>query len=158
MLAVLAIVLQIFLLLWVAVMDIRVRLIPNTVCMLLAGFSIARLPFGDTQYLVMLVCIVTLLTGVLLILYSRGWLGGGDIKLLTALAIGLSLTEVFQFFYVTAIAGAGIALVYLAIRLPPYPSLAPSFGERWRNLLRAPLPYGVAIACGGMWVVLKHGV
>jgi len=80
------------------------------------------------------------------------------VKLLTALAIGLSLTEVFQLLYVTVIAGAVVVLVYLAMRLPPYPSLPTSFSERWRNLLHTPLPYGVAIACGGIWVVVSHGV
>ena len=28
--------------------------------------------------------------------------------------------------------------------------------ERWRILRRAPLPYGLAIACGGIWTVLTH--
>ena len=150
--------LQILLLVYVAVSDVKTREISNTVCLLIAAFAIARLPFDDLQHLVPLFYVTALLFVLLLILYGRKLLGGGDVKLLTALAIGLSLTEVFQLLYVTVIAGAVVALVYLAMRLPPYPSLPTSFSERWRNLLHTPLPYGVAIACGGIWVVVSHGV
>ena len=30
--------------------------------------------------------------------------------------------------------------------------------ERWRNLRRAPLPFGAAIACGGIWVLFSQGI
>ena len=29
--------------------------------------------------------------------------------------------------------------------------------ERWRHLRHAPLPYGVAIACGGIWTIFSQG-
>jgi prepilin peptidase CpaA len=48
----------------------------------------------------------------------------------------------------------------------PYPNLAPAGSslvrrvyaiERWRHLRHAPLPYGVAIAFGGIWTILSKG-
>jgi Flp pilus assembly protein protease CpaA len=149
---------QILLLLYVIISDVKARVIPNTVCLLLAVLAAAHLPFGDFPHLVYLLAVAGSLFVMLLVLYGRGVIGGGDVKLLAALAIGLSFTEVFQFLYVTVLAGAAIALVYSLIRLPPYPSLPPSLSERWRNLLRTQLPYGVAIACGGVWIILSHGV
>src|SRR5205807_1504221 len=104
---------------------------------------------------------------VLIIIYQRGWIGGGDVKLLVALAIGLPLRGVFQLLTMTALAGGILALVHLGMRVLPYPKLAPAGSsflrrvyaiERWRNLREAPLPYGVAIACGGIWTVFSQGL
>jgi prepilin peptidase CpaA len=86
--------------------------------------------------------------------------------LLVALAIGLPLTGVIELLAITALAGGVLALVHLMMRHLPYPNLAPAGSslvrrvyaiERWRHLRHAPLPYGVAIACGGIWTILSKG-
>jgi prepilin peptidase CpaA len=109
----------------------------------------------------------TILLLLLIVIYQRGWIGGGDVKLLVALAISLPLMGVIQFLTITALAGGVLALVHLMMRLLPYPKPAPAGSslarrvyaiERWRNLRHAPLPYGVAIACGGIWTVFSHGL
>ena len=109
----------------------------------------------------------TILLLLLLVIYQRGWMGGGDVKLLVALAIGLPLMGVIQLLTITALAGGVLALVHLMMRLLPYPRLAPAGSslvrrvyaiERWRHLRHAPLPYGVAIACGGIWTVFSRGI
>jgi Flp pilus assembly protein protease CpaA len=83
------------------------------------------------------------------------------------LAIGLPLMGVIQLLTITALAGGVLALGHLMMRLLPYPKLAPAGSslvrrvyavERWRNLRHAPLPYGVAIACGGIWTVVSQGL
>jgi prepilin peptidase CpaA len=77
------------------------------------------------------------------------------------------LMGVIQLLTITALAGGVLALVHLMMRLLPYPKLAPAGSslvrrvyaiERWRNLRHAPLPYGVAIACGGIWTVFSQGL
>ena len=77
------------------------------------------------------------------------------------------MTGVTQLLTITALAGGVLALVHLMMRLLPYPKLAPAGSslvrrvyaiERWRNLRHAPLPYGVAIACGGIWTVFSQGL
>jgi prepilin peptidase CpaA len=109
----------------------------------------------------------TILLLLLIVIYQRGWIGGGDVKLLVALALGLPLMGLIQLLTITALAGGVLALVHLMMRLLPYPKLAPAGSslvrrvyavERWRNLRRAPLPYGVAIACGGIWTVFNQGL
>jgi prepilin peptidase CpaA len=110
--------------------------------------------------------VATILFLLLLVVYQRGWMGGGDVKLLVALAIGLPLMGLIQLLTITALAGGVLAVMHLTMRLLPYPSLAPAGSsfvrrvyaiERWRHLRHAPLPYGVAIACGGIWTVFSQG-
>jgi prepilin peptidase CpaA len=93
-------------------------------------------------------------------------MGGGDVKLLVALAIGLPLPGLIQLLAITTLAGGVLALVHLIMRHLPHPRLAPAGSsvvrrvyaiERWRHLRHAPLPYGVAIACGGIWTIFSRG-
>src|SRR6476660_4453070 len=157
--------LEILLLLYVATIDIATRLIRNEICLALALLGIAGQFAGPMQIAESLVA-ATILLLLLIVIYQRGWIGGGDVKLLVALAIGLPLIGVIQMLTITALAGGILALVHLMMRLLPYPRLAPAGSslvrrvyaiERWRNLRHAPLPYGVAIACGGIWTVFSQG-
>ena len=157
--------LEILLLLYVATTDIATRLIRNEICLALALLGIAgqlARPMQVAQSLIAAAILLLLLS----VIYTRGWIGGGDIKLLVALAIGLPLAGVVQLLTITALAGGVLALVHLMMRHLPYPRLAPAGSslvrrvyaiERWRNLRHAPLPYGVAIACGGIWAVFSKG-
>jgi prepilin peptidase CpaA len=158
--------LEILLLLYVAMIDIATRLIRNEICLVLAVLGIAVhfvSPMHVTESLVAATILLVLLT----VIYQRRWIGGGDVKLLFALAIGLPSIGVIQLLTITALAGGVLALVHLMMRLLPYPKLAPAGSsfvrrvyaiERWRNLRHAPLPYGVAIACGGIWTIFSHGL
>ncbi len=156
---------QILLLLHVAAIDIATRLIPNEICLTLALLGIIGQFAGPTHILESLV-VATVLFLLLLVVYQRGAIGGGDVKLLVALAIGLPLTGVIHLLTVTALAGGVLAAAHLTMRFLPCPRPVPAGSsllrrvyavERWRNLRHAPLPYGAAIACGGIWTVLSHG-
>ncbi|WMT78213.1 A24 family peptidase [Bradyrhizobium sp. Ash2021] len=157
--------LEILLLLYVATIDIATRLIRNEICLVLALLGIAGQVGGPMQVAGSLI-VATILFALLLVIYQRGMIGGGDVKLLVALAIGLPLRGVIELFTITALAGGVLALVHVMMRLLPSPRLAPAGSsfvrrvyaiERWRHLRHAPLPYGVAIACGGIWTVLNRG-
>ena len=98
--------------------------------------------------------------------FYAGMMGGGDVKLLTVLAVGLPLMGIIQLLAITAFAGGVLAMVHLMMRNLPHPRLAPAGSsllrrvyavERWRHLRHAPLPYGVAIACGGIAAILSKG-
>ena len=157
--------LQILLLLYVAVIDIATRLIHNEICLTLALLGIGS-HFAGPAHIAELLIGVAVLFLLLLVVYARGWMGGGDVKLLVALAIGLPLAGMVQLLTVTAMAGAVLALMHLMMRSLPHPRTAPAGSplllrvyavERWRNVRHAPLPYGAAIACGGIWTFLSHG-
>ena len=159
-------ILEILLLLYVATIDVATRLIRNEICLALALLGIASQLPNSMQVAESLIAAAILFL-LLSVLYTRGGIGGGDVKLLTALAVGFPPTGVIQLLTITALAGGVLALVHLLMRLLPYPRLAPAGSslvrrvyaiERWRHLRHAPLPFGVAIACGGIWAVLSKGI
>ena len=158
-------ILEILLLLYVATIDVATRLIRNEICLALALLGIASQLPNSMQVAESLIAAAILFL-LLSVLYTRGGIGGGDVKLLTALAVGFPPTGVIQLLTITALAGGVLALVHLLMRLLPYPRLAPAGSslvrrvyavERWRHLRHAPLPFGVAIASGGIWAVLSKG-
>src|SRR3954471_21906361 len=158
--------LETLLLLYVAMIDIATRLIRNEICLMLALLGIVR-QFASPMQVTESLIAATILLLLLLVIYQRGWMGGGDVKLLVALAVGLPMMGVIQLLTMTALAGGILAVVHLMMRILPYPRLAPAGSsfvrrvyaiERWRHLRHAPLPYGVAIACGGIWTVFSRGL
>jgi prepilin peptidase CpaA len=87
-------------------------------------------------------------------------LGGGDVKLLTALAVALPPLGTCRLVVATAIAGGvlGVAYLLLSPRTSPILLLGRVAAiESWRIGRREPLPYGVAIAAGGAFVLLFPG-
>ncbi|QDW36931.1 prepilin peptidase [Bradyrhizobium sp. KBS0727] len=158
-------VLEILLLLYVATIDVATRLIRNEICLALAILGIAghlANPVGMVGSLIA----ATILFLVLFVIFQRGLMGGGDVKLLVVLAIGLPLMGTIQMLTITALVGGVLALVHLMMRNLPSPRLAPAGSsllrrvyvvERWRHLRHAPLPYGVAVACGGIWAIFSKG-
>ncbi len=98
--------------------------------------------------------------------YARGLIGGGDVKLMTAFAVGLSPFDSYRFVVATAIAGGVLAVFYLLasrrMQLSSPSRPASLLGrviavEAWRIRRRGPLPYGVAIAAGGAFVLIHSG-
>jgi prepilin peptidase CpaA len=158
-------VLAMLLLLYVATVDVATRLIPNEICLALALLGVVGQLANPIQ-LAQSLGVAAILFALLFVIYMRRAIGGGDVKLLVALAIGLPFTGLIQLVTITALAGGVLALVHMIMRLLPNPALAPAGSsymrrvyavERWRHLRHAPLPYGVAIACGGIWTILNRG-
>jgi prepilin peptidase CpaA len=98
--------------------------------------------------------------------WRRGWMGGGDVKLLGAAALRVPPYAVPGMLMATALAGGVLALFYLVARRRlarpggPRPSsllLRALRAERWRLRRGGPMPYAVAIACG-VFFVLSQGV
>jgi len=145
--------------------DVATRTIPNWISLLLLALGAVRF-LQDPSALVQSAGAALLLFLLLLVFYSRGFIGGGDVKLMTALAVGLSPLDSYRFVVATAIAGGILAVAYVmtSFRLPEQPmtkrtSLLGRVAaiESWRIRKRGPLPYGVAIAAGGAFVLLHSG-
>ena len=146
--------------------DVATRTIPDSVSLLLfAVGGIARLLQGPSL-LFSSVSTAFLLFLVLIVAHSRGLIGGGDVKLMTALAIGLPPFDCYRFVVATVLAGGilGIVHLLLARRLGTKHMVRKTslLGrviavEAWRIRRHGPLPYGVAIAAGGAFVLLHPG-
>ena len=79
--------------------------------------------------------------GVFAGMFALGWMGGGDVKLLGALALWLPLMPFMKLLILMSLLGGVLTLVVVA-------------AHRIRNLKTNPeIPYGVAIACAGLWVI-----
>src|SRR5215831_3489929 len=87
--------LKIVLLLYVATIDIATRLIRNEICLALAFLGIASQIANPMQVADSLIAAAILFL-LLMTIYTRGWMGGGDVKLLVSLAIGFPLTGVIE--------------------------------------------------------------
>lgn len=73
--------------------------------------------------------------------WMLGQMGGGDVKLLGALALWLPVKPLFAMLTVMAIAGGVITILLLVRR------------RMTKSEARIEVPYGVAISLGGLWVV-----
>lgn len=81
-----------------------------------------------------------------LLLFARGWMGGGDIKLLVAIAAWTGFQGLLPLFVGISLAGGVLALVLLlARRALAGRQTIPLFSSE------APLPYAVAILAGTLW-------
>jgi len=143
--------------------DLAARTIPDLVSLSLAGASLLSRAAEGWQALGISVVVALSLFALLLLLAMRGALGGGDVKLAAAMALGLSPAATWDFIFATVMIGGVLGLLYLA-----GPHLVPRFRatagssllrrilavESWRLRRRGPVPYGVAIAGGGILVLL----
>jgi prepilin peptidase CpaA len=146
--------------------DIATRTIPNTIVLLLlvlGGF--ARLHDGPVALAVSAATAGALFL-LLLLAYARGLLGGGDVKIIAAIAVGLSPLDSYRFVVATALAGGVLAVAYILLshrlrgphRIRGTSKLRRVAAiEAWRIRRRGPLPYGVAIAAGGAFVLIHAG-
>jgi prepilin peptidase CpaA len=75
-------------------------------------------------------------------MFALKWMGGGDVKLLTALALWIPWAWFWKLLVMMALVGGLLTLVMGAWHI----------ARRQRD--RLAIPYGVAIAIAGLWVVL----
>lgn len=88
--------------------------------------------------------IAAIVFGVCFLLFQIGQMGGGDVKLATALALWFSPRETFEMLVVMAIVGGIMTLLVAAIHVAR------------RRKDRMKVAYGVAIAGGALWVIAQR--
>ncbi len=140
--------------------DIAFRTVPNwmSAALLILGIGIRTLDGG--LLLGLLACVLILLGAGFC--WRRGWLGGGDVKLLAACGMlappGLSGVMLLD----VALAGGALAALYLALGrvlgapgadCPPGRLRGIVWEERRRIHSRSPVPYASAIAAGALLVL-----
>ena len=152
------------LLAWAAIRDLRTFTIPNWLCIAVAVLFVAHAmsaPQSVSWINSLIAGFVMFLGG--LALFGANLMGGGDVKLMAALGLWAGLDAIMQFLLVTSLAGGVLALVigsrHWFSRVPASDARvsgssdqATVSSESVRNLA---LPYGVAIACGGLYVAAR---
>jgi prepilin peptidase CpaA len=133
-----------------AIQDIRSLRIANWVVLATLGASIALLLFvRDPVVVWQHLASFAIMLGIGILLFSLGWVGGGDAKLAAGAAALFTLGELLRFALATAIAGGVATILLIVVRLAWQGK-----GERKWLVARkgAGIPYGVPIALAAAWV------
>jgi prepilin peptidase CpaA len=85
--------------------------------------------------------------------FAARWMGAGDVKLFTVLALWTGLDALPEFGLVVGLLGAGVTLGVLLLRRPALELRLATLGILPASLKAgAGVPYGIAIALGGLIV------
>ncbi len=134
------------LLLTAAVTDIRSRIISNRLNLVIAGLAVPwwlLMGLGGPDMLLQIgaACVVLLVFGGC---FALGMMGGGDVKLLVALALWLPLGALLSMLVWMAMAGGvltiGMVVAYKVRNAPNRPEI----------------PYGVAIVVAALPIITNH--
>jgi prepilin peptidase CpaA len=91
---------------------------------------------------------------VLAVTFYIGMMGGGDVKLAAALALWFSPASTLKFLVIMSLAGGLLTLVVLILHRMGRMPLPPPEGEK--ESVKPEVPYGVAIAIGGLWILTQR--
>mgnify|MGYP003627278390 FL=1 len=137
------------------VRDLTTMTIPNwlTSALALSFFAVAllaQMPLADiAQHTA--VAVVALLLG--MVFFAKGWIGGGDAKLMAAVALWLGWAQALPYFVIASMLGGGLTLLILGYRNLPLPAFV--LRQAWAMRLhdRAEgVPYGLALAAAGLLI------
>ena len=146
------------LLLYAAYCDLRRFEIPNAVPLaLLVLFPLFAATSATEIPLVATPIVAIVIFGVGILLFAKGIMGAGDVKLLAAASLWIGPSHCFDFVTATAAIGGILGLVLLTglgralfdrMRTASACATARSWG------FRRPMPYGVAISAGALLTLL----
>lgn len=152
-----------------AVMDIRTRRIPNWFTLsTLTGALLLQVFIGGLHALALSFAASALAGSLFLVLFLAGGMGGGDVKLMAAIAAGIGLSNTGALLVFTALFGGAMAILMMlwhgrvldSVRnvgrimahhceygLEPHPEL------NVRNNRNLRLPYALAITAGTLLTI-----
>lgn len=135
---------------WGALSDFREFLIPNRICLailLLYPAYVLTSPQPVDWLLSVAIALAVLIATT--VMFSFNLMGGGDVKFLSATVLWAGPSLILPFLIVTGVTG-GILAVFFMMRMY-LPHNDEGGGKEF--ITRASVPYGIAIAAGGMFVV-----
>lgn len=144
-----------FCLIYAGISDAMSFTIPNRISLILVVSFLLLVPFSGLGLADIgshvLVGFLALISG--FVLFARGYLGGGDVKIIAAAALWLGLEQIVPFLLVTAFFGGILSVVVLFLRNMPLPQFLQ--GQTWLinwQCGQAAVPYGIAIGLAGLAV------
>ena len=149
------------LLLAAAFFDLYQYRIPNRLCLAVAALFVAFIPGGELTVGEVAwragVSLSVLVIG--LVLHGRGFIGGGDVKLLAALSLWVTPAMWPLFMLGTLVFGGLLALAVLLLRKLKSRLSDSVRSEPWMGRLLSEnegIPYGVAICTGGLVALFQE--
>ena len=138
---------------WAAVGDLRSFRIPNRLVLLVIGFYPAHFLASPqpVDWVAGLICgAVVFFLG--FFAFSRGLIGGGDVKLLSAVALWAGPKLIFPVMLLTMASGGILAGMFLVHAFVQSRSQLGGNVLARKAMLSAPVPYGIAIAIGAAYL------
>jgi prepilin peptidase CpaA len=138
-----------------AAMDLFTMTIPNRVSLALLATFVLAAPLSGMAWTTFLshfgAGALMLVVGI--VMFSRGWLGGGDAKLMAAATLWLGFENLLPFMFWAVLLGGVLAVVILVYRslVPPLWVANQSWALRLHDN-REGIPYGVALAGAGLLI------
>ena len=142
------------LLMMAAYRDIRTFKISNTLVLTIGALGIIRLILlGSPIAASYAIGVAGLVFLVGFLMFTRGWIGAGDVKLLMATVLLVRYPDLFAFFMRMAILGAALSLMVILLRNYVPLVVGARLGSHLATI-RSAVPYGVAIAVAGIITIL----
>ena len=139
------------LLVWAAASDLQRYVIPNRICLsllaLYPGYATGLAPIDIGISAAIAVCVFAAGAA----FFAYGLMGGGDVKLLAAVSLWAGSAYFPAFLLLTTLAGGALAMGWNPLIRHFFPSIA----EGRAGNGRPAIPYGVAIAVGGLFVAVN---
>lgn len=132
------------LLIWAAVTDLKSRIISNRLNIAIALLAPVYWIACDLPVWPGMAVQLILAAGVFIVfafLFAQGWMGGGDVKLLVALALWFPPMAVLSMLVLMALLGGVVTIATVVHH------------RTTRRLGQPEIPYGVAIALAALWLV-----
>lgn len=159
------------LMLWAAATDFRTYTIPNRLCLaalcLYPAYVLAMWDSTNPMQWINALLLAIAVFGCGIALFAAGAMGGGDVKLMALVALWAGPNLTLEYFFVMAMAGLVLA-VYVTLRESVHAAqaelaggtafatlVASIAGLRYVPIAKLMIPYGVAIATGGLYVVAR---
>jgi prepilin peptidase CpaA len=144
-----------------AIVDLRRLVIPNGLVLALGVLWLLHIesaPGASPTAALQAVAWAALTLGAGVVLFARGLIGGGDVKLLAVATLWAGAGELPRLLALTALIGGGLALLFLSPLGPLLIAIrragpAPA-GSGALRLGGTPIPYGVAIAAAALIVTI----
>jgi prepilin peptidase CpaA len=151
----------------IAYSDVHTRRIPNVLVGAIAALGLVRITFaGDMTAASNTFIAAAVVFAIGLLLFWSDVLGGGDAKLLAAMALLVGSQDLFCFLFFMSMCGGILALAILIrdklrtehwglLRYSKTPSATCS-AANFTEPIRSTVPYGVAITVAGGFVLILH--
>jgi len=141
--------------------DLTRRRIPNSLSLgILALAAVKWIAVGRVEPVLWAALAGIIVFVVTAFFFWRGWMGGGDVKLLSTTSFLVGGGDTYGFLFMTALVGGVVSIVVLAIRLFSWyrerqgPRVGNDVGAKVATAaVQMSVPYGVAISIAALWVL-----